>query len=167
MEYDFVPNDLFLERDDFVHFQWTGSDYNPRRGCNNGEGGPPDPPNNVNAANQNSRADRSNIIDMTAGAMNYPATINGAEDLKGTSKQAKVLANTGPDGTPDMKLVRRLAYLGQTERLDLAHRLELVDPPAQQCQVGRTIISAIHHQHRSGARLRIESCKQPLRLRIE
>jgi len=32
VEYDFVPNSLALDPGDFVHFQWTGSDYNPRRG---------------------------------------------------------------------------------------------------------------------------------------
>ena len=39
VEYDFVPNALALGTKDMIHFQWTGSDYNPRRGCNNGEGG--------------------------------------------------------------------------------------------------------------------------------
>lgn len=33
VEYDFVPNQLALSKHDMVHFQWTGSDYNPRRGC--------------------------------------------------------------------------------------------------------------------------------------
>ena len=41
VEYDFVPNNLQTKEGDKIHFQWTGSDYNPRRGCNNGEGGPP------------------------------------------------------------------------------------------------------------------------------
>jgi hypothetical protein len=117
VEYDFVPNDLQLQPNDFVHFQWTGSDYNPRRGCNNGEGGPPDPPNDVNAARQNSRADRTNMIDMSAGAMNYPRTINGAAPLQGTAEQAKVMFNVDANGTPDMKMTRKFAYLGQTERL--------------------------------------------------
>jgi hypothetical protein len=43
VEYDFVPNALALGTNDLVHFQWTGSDYNPQRGCNDGAGGPPDP----------------------------------------------------------------------------------------------------------------------------
>ena len=33
VEYDFVPDALALGVHDMVHFQWTGSDYNPRRGC--------------------------------------------------------------------------------------------------------------------------------------
>ena len=39
VEYDFVPNMLALSTVDMIHFQWTGSDYNPRRGCNDGTGG--------------------------------------------------------------------------------------------------------------------------------
>lgn len=64
VEYDFVPNALALGTNDMVHFQWTGSDYNPRRGCNDATGGPPD----LNTystdanANQNPRADRSNVV---------------------------------------------------------------------------------------------------------
>jgi hypothetical protein len=59
VEYDFVPNDLCLEAGDYVHFQWTGSDYNPQRNPNDAEGGGDslDP-------NQARRADRSNIVDM-------------------------------------------------------------------------------------------------------
>ena len=86
VEYDFVPNRLSVATNvrllhaahallqclfcpflhsllfrlpfqDLIHFQWTGSDYNPRRGCNNAEGGPPDP-NTADAARNNPRADR-------------------------------------------------------------------------------------------------------------
>lgn len=39
VEYDFVPNMLALSTKDMIHFQWTGSDYNPRRGCNDATGG--------------------------------------------------------------------------------------------------------------------------------
>jgi hypothetical protein len=38
VEYDFVPNALALGVNDMIHFQWTGSDYNPRRGCNDATG---------------------------------------------------------------------------------------------------------------------------------
>jgi hypothetical protein len=38
VEYDFVPNALALNVNDLIHFQWTGSDYNPRRGCNDATG---------------------------------------------------------------------------------------------------------------------------------
>jgi len=75
VEYDFVPNGLSLQSgreggtasSDFVHFQWTGSDYNPRRGPNDAEGGPPD-----GNANQNARADRSNLVELHGMARNFP-----------------------------------------------------------------------------------------------
>jgi hypothetical protein len=59
VEYDFVPNDLCTKVGDYVHFQWTGSDYNPQRNPNDGEGGgdSTDP----NAAR---RADRTNLVEM-------------------------------------------------------------------------------------------------------
>jgi hypothetical protein len=64
VEYDFVPNALALDTNDMVHFQWTGSDYNPRRGCNDATGGPPDL--NLyytdNGIVENPRADRSNVV---------------------------------------------------------------------------------------------------------
>ena len=81
VEYDFAPNDVRLDTGDWVHFQWTGSDYNPRRGCNNGEGGPPDAADNN--ANQNSRADRSNVVMMDAMPMNYPAEQNLVDGATG------------------------------------------------------------------------------------
>merc|ERR1711871_1578832 len=77
VEYDFVPNDIVLNSGDRIHFQWTGSDYNPRRGCNNGEGGPPDPNNFVTGDNQNARADRNNIVFMNSMAENVPMDMIG------------------------------------------------------------------------------------------
>jgi len=59
VEYDFIPNDLCLEVGDYVHFQWTGSDYNPQRNPNDAEGG-----GDSDDPNQARRADRSNIVDM-------------------------------------------------------------------------------------------------------
>merc|ERR1711916_366008 len=59
VEYDFVPSYMDLNSGDMVHFQWTGSDYNPNRNPNNGEGGPKDP-----ADNNSRRADRSNVMQM-------------------------------------------------------------------------------------------------------
>jgi len=78
-EYDFQPSELVINKDDYVHFQWTGSDYNPQRGCNNGEGGPPDTNGNQNlqaqiqAAANNGRADRNNIVFMASPGYNVPA----------------------------------------------------------------------------------------------
>ena len=36
IEYDFVPNDITITEDEYLHFQWLGSDYNPQG--NDGEG---------------------------------------------------------------------------------------------------------------------------------
>jgi len=38
VEYDFTPQDLKVNQGDYVHFQWTGSDFNEQRNPNNGEG---------------------------------------------------------------------------------------------------------------------------------
>ncbi|XP_013392086.1 protein DD3-3 [Lingula anatina] len=39
VEYDFVPNTLEINTNDFVHIQWTGSDRNPRNNAGNGRRG--------------------------------------------------------------------------------------------------------------------------------
>ena len=77
VEYDYAPNSLALNPEDVVHFQWTGSDYNPRRGCNDAEGGPPDPNNFVTSSSQNSRADRTNLVFMNAMSENVPRDMAG------------------------------------------------------------------------------------------
>lgn len=95
VEYDFVPNAVALSTNDMIHFQWTGSDYNPRRGCNDATGGPPDPniytgpgPN----GNKNARADRHNAVLTNYMAENVPLDYIGYDpadqDLAFTSKQA-------------------------------------------------------------------------------
>jgi len=38
VEYDFVPNKLETKEGEYVHFQWTGSNYNANNGNNNAEG---------------------------------------------------------------------------------------------------------------------------------
>lgn len=84
VEYDFYPKHLVVEEDSQVHIQWTGSDYNPQRGCNNGEGGPPDCQGCTTlaqanqAANQNSRADRTNLVPMGSNGRNFPSSAKGA-----------------------------------------------------------------------------------------
>lgn len=130
VEYDFVPNRLALDANDYVHFQWTGSDYNPRRGCNNGEGGPPDPNlfHETGNAKQNSRADRSNLIFMNTMAENLPMDMLGVDSPDAISDNfdtAKALAMatasqnlpcTGGDANADeacYKQAMRLAYLNQ------------------------------------------------------
>jgi hypothetical protein len=77
-EYNYVPDELILEQHDWVHFQWTGSDYNPRRGCNDGEGGPPDPNLYFESSNNdNARADRSNVCLVLTESHNQPRDYAG------------------------------------------------------------------------------------------
>jgi hypothetical protein len=38
VEYDFVPQQLSITEDDYLHIQWTGSDFNTARDPNNAEG---------------------------------------------------------------------------------------------------------------------------------
>jgi hypothetical protein len=97
VEYDFVPNALALSTNDMIHFQWIGSDYNPRRGCNDGEGGPPDANTFSTDANAdlNSRADRSNVVFMNHMGNNVPKDYLGYNHLNNnlTFAQKQELAN--------------------------------------------------------------------------
>lgn len=68
VEYDFVPTRLVITPQDYIHIQWTGSDYNPNRNPNNANGGPQDPANPGNY-----RADRSNIVQIDTANHNYPS----------------------------------------------------------------------------------------------
>eukprot|EP00002_Diphylleia_rotans_P005129 TRINITY_DN141_c0_g2_i1.p1 TRINITY_DN141_c0_g2~~TRINITY_DN141_c0_g2_i1.p1 ORF type:complete len:629 (-),score=109.63 TRINITY_DN141_c0_g2_i1:254-2140(-) len=69
VEYDFVPQVLTVKEGDLIHFQWTGSDYNPDERPNNAEGGPVDP-----ADGNSRRADRSNIVQIPDAKSNVPVT---------------------------------------------------------------------------------------------
>jgi hypothetical protein len=133
VEYDFVPNSLALDKGDMIHFQWQGSDYNPRRGCNDAEGGPPDPNDGQTTSNQNSRADRSNIVFVNFAAANTPMDYLGyqaatAEDdddnPSGYNYEEKVqsmrerMVNNTPCGGADLDdecfdQILRLSYLNQ------------------------------------------------------
>merc|ERR1719397_2068924 len=82
VEYDVIPNRIIAEAGTVLDFQWLGSDYNPRRGCNDGEGGPYLGNTNVETAlrnnantqgsNQNSRTDRMTLLFMADAQKNYP-----------------------------------------------------------------------------------------------
>jgi len=60
VEYDFVPNNITVKNDDYIHFQWVGSDYNPPE--NEGEG--------------RAGTDRSNIVFVDNIKDNIPLLIN-------------------------------------------------------------------------------------------
>lgn len=80
VEYDFIPNKIDADPNTVLAFQWLGSDYNPRRGCNDGEGGPYRGDNNVatgltantQGSNQNSRVDRMTMLAVANSRQNYP-----------------------------------------------------------------------------------------------
>jgi hypothetical protein len=57
VEYDFVPEILNVRVGDYVHFQWTGSNTEPN-----------------DAGNGQDQTDRSNIVQISALNLNYPAT---------------------------------------------------------------------------------------------
>eukprot|EP00002_Diphylleia_rotans_P005128 TRINITY_DN141_c0_g1_i1.p1 TRINITY_DN141_c0_g1~~TRINITY_DN141_c0_g1_i1.p1 ORF type:complete len:680 (-),score=72.00 TRINITY_DN141_c0_g1_i1:242-2281(-) len=99
IEYQFVPQDLAATEGDYLHFQWAGSDYNPDRRPNNGEGGPVDPVGGNNAQ----RADRSNVVPV------LPATPHAHVP---TSVQDSAAAGW-VSSSSDFELWKRLAYIGQ------------------------------------------------------
>jgi len=101
VEYDFIPKDITLGEGDSVHFQWTGSDYNPRRGCNDGTGGPPD-----GNANQNARADRANLVEFSDSRKNFPAG-----NIQAGAYKTGLGSGTG--NAADIEQARQLAFLNQ------------------------------------------------------
>eukprot|EP00298_Acanthocystis_sp_HF-20_P009224 c18180_g1_i1.p1 GENE.c18180_g1_i1~~c18180_g1_i1.p1 ORF type:complete len:728 (-),score=233.95 c18180_g1_i1:67-2211(-) len=98
VEYDFAPADLALESEDCVHIQWIGSDYNPDRNPNNGEGGPPNP-NNVNEA----KADRSNFVQMADASRNFPLKVSEMSNPFFSDSTGKI----------NKDLVKRFAFIDQ------------------------------------------------------
>jgi hypothetical protein len=130
VEYDFVPSGLSLStgsetRDaDIVHWQWTGSDYNPQRGCNDAEGGPPD----GNNGNQNARADRTNVVELANMAHNYPfGGLNNAGDnamlpiLQMAKADPEAASEytffTDGNGDADPDMIKKMAFLNHKEEL--------------------------------------------------
>jgi hypothetical protein len=63
IEYDFVPNNITITEDDYLHFQWVGSDYNPIG--NDGEG--------------RDGTDRSNLVVINSIRDNIP--YQGIQDI--------------------------------------------------------------------------------------
>jgi len=102
VEYDFVPQKVSIGQDEFLHLQWTGSDYNPNRQPNNAEGGPEDL---ANAGNY--RADRSNLVQLSknkAGA-DMPTPREGS----GVSVDKSFFS---------VSQASRMAFLGQDPEVD-------------------------------------------------
>merc|ERR1711998_84831 len=133
VEYDFIPNDLCIEQNDYIHFQWTGSDYNPQRNPNDAEGG-----GDSLDQNQARRADRSNIVDMdnlpkvqwrrrpsgagySGAGQRHAAVDSGHSYFAGALQDWKNLDKKytgmfwGADGKPDQKAIMKMAFLDQME----------------------------------------------------
>jgi len=118
VEYDFVPNRLTVKKGDYIHIQWTGSDYNPERGPNDAEGGPPDP---ENPSATNSRADRSNMIEIhdmsKARPMNISEIMGNKSGNFFRDSNSKSMFVLDDDENPDTETIMHLAYLNQTKCL--------------------------------------------------
>merc|ERR1711997_1214265 len=98
VEYNLIPDNIeFADEaaaaNTVLQFQWTGTDYNPRRGCNDGEGGPyvngdanvaQALANNGNTqgSNQNSRMDRMTLLPVVDNRKNYPMSYTGGANGK-------------------------------------------------------------------------------------
>merc|ERR1711916_88806 len=116
VEYDFVPNYLTAGTQDFVHFQWTGSDYNPNRNPNNAEGGPEDPAND-----NNYRADRSNIVPVEVGKhlpMTGVQSFDMFDDQAMYTKLAYIDQNLGDCKTNDELLAQNNNNQNDADRDD-------------------------------------------------
>lgn len=110
VEYDFSPDQLWLNQGDWIHFQWTGSNTNP--GNNAGQGTAGTDRSNIVVLEQYGRRYASATLRVpdlkgpflgTDGVehesnwkLSYPARIDGAVDFMGLSKDDKrVLAIGG------------------------------------------------------------------------
>ena len=66
IEYDFVPNDVTITQDEYLHFQFIGSDFNPEG--NDGEG--------------RAGTDRSNVVLIESHKDNLPSKNNSEESIQ-------------------------------------------------------------------------------------
>eukprot|EP01099_Mayorella_cantabrigiensis_P007306 TRINITY_DN645_c0_g1_i1.p1 TRINITY_DN645_c0_g1~~TRINITY_DN645_c0_g1_i1.p1 ORF type:complete len:566 (+),score=108.20 TRINITY_DN645_c0_g1_i1:36-1733(+) len=87
VEYDFVPRTLELKPFDLIHFQWTGSEFNPADNAGTGTAG----------------TDRSNIVQISNRNKNVPLNVDDMTLLNGV--------------VPDLRyqLAEKMALLGQTD----------------------------------------------------
>lgn len=92
VEYDYVPNKLEIFEGECVHFQWTGSDANPRG----------------NAGNGRQMTDRVNIVEIPELGKNVPTKLGYDAVADGVEDDLKHESLLG-----DEAFVKRLAYLDQ------------------------------------------------------
>lgn len=65
VEYDFVPNQLAVKVGDYIHVQWTGSDYNPQGNAGEGRAG----------------TDRSNMAQVASSDANTPVSLGSSSSI--------------------------------------------------------------------------------------
>lgn len=95
LEYWFSPANLSVNGGDYIHFQWTGSDYNPPNNPNDGIGGPRDP------VDGQLRSDRSNLIQISAADVDFP------------TNASMVTMFLDVNGNPDTTTINNLAMINQ------------------------------------------------------
>jgi len=93
-EYDFTPSYLNVKVNDYIHFHWTGCDYNPAGNAGEGTDG----------------TDRSNIVQVSDSNKNYPAS--------------EGWLNSNTKLFPDKDVRKRMAYLDQTGCLNYTELLD-------------------------------------------
>jgi hypothetical protein len=133
VEYDFSPQMLPVAEDDYIHFQWTGSDYNPNRNPNDGEG------------KQNT--DRHNIVEIETADHNYPAVVkadgrkdNNNRKVYEIDMEKQLMFNKSP------KTVKKFAFIEQTT----ANCKDIVDLPDDQADNNCAKLNAADHPYFDG-----------------
>lgn len=84
VEYDFVPNALYINRNDYVHIQWTGSNTHAN-GNPAGDG--------ASGNDANDATDRNNFVQIESLNKNYPMPY----EMTSIWKDAKVVGLLNPD----------------------------------------------------------------------
>ncbi|XP_065177864.1 protein DD3-3-like isoform X1 [Sycon ciliatum] len=101
VEYDFVPNRLAVSKGDYIHFQWTGSNTNPRN--NDGQGEPGTDRHNVMllqpAMYSEGASNRSGNVRGHFGA-NHPSKLSSDTILGFSRDVAEDLALLRSSGNP-------------------------------------------------------------------
>ena len=85
VEYDFVPNTLDVRQGDYIHFQWAGSDSNPRG--NDGEG--------------TRGTDRSNIVQIDSRGDNKMTKVDDIDFLDEDRETINLFARLGQENCND------------------------------------------------------------------
>jgi len=128
LEYDFVPTHLQVSGGDLIHFQWVGSDYNPNRDDNNGEGGP---------RTQNGlRSDRSNIVQ-----------VDGQGKLVPRHAESVTLF-VNDRGQPDIPLIYKMALLDQPVN---------ITDPSKKCLTNEQLL-AVTNNNQDQADEHVQNC---------